>query len=292
MEKINNNLSIFLLFILGLIWGSSFLFIKFTVISLHPITAVLLRMSVATLCLFIYLKIKKISLPLKKKNIINYFYLAVLGNVLPFVLVSWAETTINTNLTGIIMGLMPITTVFLAYFLVKEEKINIYTFLGIFLGFTGLFFILNISSNNNVNFFSQIAVMIATVSFAIGTIYARKIPNFNPLYILTGSTYFAFFILIPLAFTFDNPLNASPTNQSIIFGIILGILNTAIGGLIFFKLIKLSGAAFTSTVNFLTPIVAVIWGYVFLNESLTLNQFFAFVFILLGIYLVKQSTNS
>ncbi len=81
-------------------------------------------------------------------------------------------------------------------------------------------------------------------------------------------------------------------NQSIIFGIILGILNTAIGGLIFFKLIKLSGAAFTSTVNFLTPIVAVIWGYVFLNESLTLNQFFAFVFILLGIYLVKQSTNS
>ena len=86
-------------------------------------------------------------------------------------------------------------------------------------------------------------------------------------------------------------MNASPTNQSIIFGIILGILNTAIGGLIFFKLIKLTGAAFTSTVNFITPFVAVIWGYVFLNESLNSNQILGFLFILLGIYLVKKSTD-
>ena len=113
-----------------------------------------------------------------------------------------------------------------------------------------------------------------------------------PIYILTGSTYFAFFILIPIAFIFNDPLNASPTNQSIIFGIILGILNTAIGGLIFFKLIKLSGAAFTSTVNFITPFIAVIWGYIFLNESLSLNQILGFIFILVGIYTVKESINS
>ena len=69
-------------------------------------------------------------------------------------------------------------------------------------------------------------------------------------------------------------------------------LNTAIGGLIFFKLIKLTGAAFTSTVNFITPFVAVIWGYVFLNESLNSNQILGFLFILFGIYLVKKSTNS
>ena len=68
MSQINKNtLAFLLLFFLGLIWGSSFLFIKFTVISMKPLTAVLLRMSVASLCLFIFLKIKKINLPLKKK---------------------------------------------------------------------------------------------------------------------------------------------------------------------------------------------------------------------------------
>ena len=79
-------------------------------------------------------------------------------------------------------------------------------------------------------------------------------------------------------------MNASPTNQSIIFGIILGILNTAIGGLIFFKLIKLTGAAFTSTVNFITPFIAVIWGYIFLNESLSSNQILGFLFIFVLVY--------
>ena len=287
-----NTLGFVLLFLLGLIWGSSFLFIKFTVLSLKPLTAVLLRMAVAVLCLFIYLKIKKIILPLKKKDVINYCAIAIFGNVLPFFLVSWAEILINTNITGIIMGLMPIVTVFLAYFLVKEEKINIYTFVGIFLGFCGLFFLLDIISNKNTNLLSQVAVIIGSISFAVATIYTRKIPNFNPLHILTGSTYFAFFILIPLVLFFDDPINVSATNQSIIFAIILGILNTAIGGLIFFKLIKLSGATFTSTVNFITPFVAVIWGYIFLNESLSPNQILGFIFILTGIYIVKKSTNS
>ena len=72
----------------------------------------------------------------------------------------------------------------------------------------------------------------------------------------------------------------------------LGILNTAIGGLIFFKLIKISGAAFTSTVNFITPFVAIIWGYIFLNETLSSNQILSFLLILTGIYLVKKSTNT
>ncbi len=287
-----NTLIFVLLFLLGLIWGSSFLFIKYTIFSLKPLTAVFLRMAVAALCLFIYLKIKNIILPLEKKDIVNYFAIAVFGNVLPFFLVNWAEISISTNVTGIIMGLMPITTVFLAYFLVKEEKINIYTFLGIFLGFCGLFFLLDIIANKNISFLPQIAVIISTISFALGTIYTRKIPNFNPLYILTGSTYFACLILIPLVFFFDGPLNVSATNQSIFFVIVLGILNTAIGGLIFFKLIKLSGAAFTSTVNFITPFVAVMWGYIFLNESLSANQILGFIFILTGIYIVKKSTNS
>ena len=293
MFQINKSvLSFILLFLLGLIWGSSFLFIKYSVLSLKPLTAVLLRMSVASLCLFGYLKIKKIILPIKKKDLINYFTIAILGNAFPFVLVSWAEISINTNVTGIIMGLMPITTVFLAYFFVKEEKINFYTFLGIFIGFLGLFFLLDVISNKNINLFPHYAVILGTISFAVATIYARKIPNFNPLYILTGSTYFACIILLPLVLIFEDPINASPTNQSIIFGIVLGILNTAIGGLIFFKLIKLTGAAFTSTVNFITPFVAVIWGYVFLNESLNSNQILGFLFILFGIYLVKKSTDS
>ena len=293
MYQINKSLlSFILLFLLGIIWGSSFLFIKFTVLSLKPLTAVLLRMTVAAFCLFIYLKIKKIKLPIKQNDIINYFAIAILGNAFPFFLVSWAEMSINTNVTGIIMGLMPITTVFLAYFFVKEEKINFYTFLGIFLGFIGLFFLLDIISNNNINLFPHYAVVLGTISFAIATIYARKIPNFNPLYLLTGSTYFACVILLPFVFFFEDPLNASPTNQSIIFGIILGVLNTAIGGLIFFKLIKLTGAAFTSTVNFITPFVAVIWGYIFLNEFLNFNQILGFFFIILGIYIVNKSTSS
>ena len=75
MLQINkNSLSFILLFLLGIIWGSSFLFIKFTVYSLQPLTAVLLRMAVASLCLLLYLKINKIVLPLKKRHNKLFFY--------------------------------------------------------------------------------------------------------------------------------------------------------------------------------------------------------------------------
>ena len=286
------NLSLILLLILGIIWGSSFLFIKLSVLSIPPVSSVLLRMSVASFCLFVFFLITKNVLPLDQKNIKDYLIIALLGNVIPFILVSWAETEINTNLTGIIMGLMPITTVLLAYFFVKEEKITIFTFIGVLLGFSGLFFLLDIKKNLNENLLSEYSVILATIAFASATVYARRIKFFQPLNILTGSTFFSTIILIPLVFFFEYPFLANPTNQSIFFTIILGVLNTAIGGFIFFRLIKLSGAAFTSTVNFITPFIAIIWGYIFLDEILNSNQFVGLALIMLGIYIVQKSTNT
>ena len=293
MKKLStSNLSLILLFILGLIWGSSFIFIKYSIYTITPITAVLLRIFVAALCLFIYFKYSKNFLPFTRKDIKDYLAIAILGNVFPFILVSWAEIKVSTNLTGIIMGLMPITTVMLAYFFVKEEKINTLTFLGVALGFFGLFFLLEIKNNINSNLLSELAIVLATFSFAAATVYARKIKKFNPLFILTGSTFFAFFILVPLAFLFENPLSLYPSNQSLFFVLILGILNTAIGGFLFFKLIKLSGASFTSTVNFITPFVAIIWGYIFLNETLSVLQLIGLLLVLSGIFLVQKSSNA
>jgi drug/metabolite transporter (DMT)-like permease len=292
MEQIKKkNLSLILLLILGLIWGSSFLFIKLSVDTISPITAVLLRMSVATICIIFYLIYIKKKIPFKNLNVKDYLIIAIFGNVLPFILVSWAEIKVNTNLTGIIMGLMPLTTVLLAYFFVKNERITIHTFLGVILGFLGLFFLLEIKNNLNNNLLSELAIVLATFSFATATVYARRIQKFQPLFVLSGSTFFAFLILLPLSFLFENPLSLDPSNQSLFFAFVLGILNTAIGGLIFFKLIKLSGASFTSTVNFLTPFVAIIWGYIFLNETLNINQLIGLFFIILGISLVHRSAN-
>lgn len=293
MGQINkNNLSLILLLVLGLIWGSSFIFIKFSIDTIRPITAVLFRMFVATICLVFYLTYIKKKIPFKNLNIKDYLIIAVFGNVIPFVLISWAEIKVNTNLTGIIMGLMPLITVLLTYFFVKTEKITIHTLLGVILGFFGLFFLLEIKNNQNGTLLSELAIVFGTFSFAIATVYARRIKKFQPLFILSGSTFFAFLILIPLSFIFENPLNLNPSSQSLFFAIVLGILNTAIGGLIFFKLIKLSGASFTSTVNFLTPFIAIIWGYIFLNETLNINQLIGIFFIILGISLVHKSTNA
>ena len=285
-------LSFILLFSLGFIWGSSFIFIKFVVNTITPITAVLIRMAVASMCLYLYLILTQKKLPMYTIDIKNYTILAIFGNVLPFVLVSWAEIKASTNLTGIIMGLMPITTVLLAFFFVKEEKISKFTFIGIIFGFVGLLFLLEINVNQNTNLFPHLAIVFGAFSFAVATVYARKIKKYNPLFIVSGSTFFAFIILIPLVFYLENPFILNPSTESIFFSIVLGILNTAIGGFIFFKLIQLSGASFTSTVNFITPFVAVLLGYFILNETLNFNQLCGFIFILFGIYVVQKSTNA
>ena len=189
------------------------------------------------------------------------------------------------------MGLMPILTVLLAFFFIKKEKITKFTFLGITLGFIGLLFLLEINVNQNTNLFPHLAIVFGAFSFAVATVYARKIKKYNPLFIVSGSTFFAFIILIPLVFYLENPFILNPSTESIFFSIVLGILNTAIGGFIFFKLIQLSGASFTSTVNFITPFIAVLLGYFILNETLNFHQLYGFIFILFGIYIVQKSTN-
>ena len=171
MKKLNKQtLSLVLLLVLGLIWGSSFIFIKYTIYTIPPISAVLLRMFVAAICLFVYIKVSKIELPYDKEAVKNYLVIAILGNALPFILVSWAEIKVTTNLTGIIMGLMPIATVLLAYFFVKEEKVSFLTMLGVVLGFFGLFFLLEIKGGLSGNLLSELAIVLGTLSFATATV--------------------------------------------------------------------------------------------------------------------------
>ena len=115
------------LFLLSGIWGSSFLFIKISVETIHPTLVTFSRLLIASIFLVIYLKTIKKQKLLIKGQISKIIIIAILGNVLPFNLISWSETKIDSVIAATLIGTMPLFTFLIAHFLNYDEKNQIFS---------------------------------------------------------------------------------------------------------------------------------------------------------------------
>jgi len=186
-----------LLFLLSAIWGSSFAFIKVGVASIPPLSMATLRLCIAGICLWLYIKYKNIELPRTWKHWFPFLVISVFGNAIPFSLINWGETTINSDLAAILIGTTPIFTIFFAHFLTKDEKLSNRKVCGILLGFLGIVILIGIDVIQGIykNFLSQMVIIISAASYAFAIVYARRIKKTSPLVITAASTIGAAYII-------------------------------------------------------------------------------------------------
>ena len=279
------------LFLLALIWGSSFILIKKSLIGLSPMQLGSLRIIITGFILFIagFNSLKNLS-----KNTIKWIALSgFLGTFFPAFLFAYAETEIDSAIASILNSIVPINTIlfgFLAFNIISTKR----QIIGVLIGFAGAILLISNGAaiNPNQNYWYAFLVIIATVMYAFNiNIIKRHLQNIPPLTIAVGNFIViivpAFLVLIYSGF-FTQPVLQGPNfSISIFYVFLLSLFGTAIAKVLFNNLVQISTPVFASSVTYIMPIVALFWGLLD-NEVFSFWQGIATLIILGGVYLANS----
>ena len=298
MKQINQPsiVSWILLFSLAIIWGVNFLFIKIAVTDVGPITNVFCRQLMASVILYICMRLTGNRIILTRTYLVFYVSIGALGSAIPFYLISDAERIIDAGIAGVLMSPMPLITLALSALILKDQNINlikVLSFILAALGLVVLFGFENLSKlggSNRVEFFSQIFVLLAAICYGVNSIVSKLVPKINFISLATGTTIASTIIISPFAFFYEPFWLESFTNPSLTAIIIQGLFATAIANLLFFKIIELQGPVFLSLINFMIPLIAYFSGVLFLNEIIRVNVLVSLAMILFALYLNHMSS--
>ena len=285
-----NSFDIFLLVLLGLIWGSSFFNIKIATYSYEPITLALVRVIFASIPLILLCKLKNIKIEAFSNEWKNYAIIGLCNITIPFILIAIGTSKINTYLAAMLMSTTPLSGTILAHFFTKNEKINIFKVIGILIGFSGILFLFldKIIINENNYIFALITILGSTF-YSIGGILTIQIKNKGNENVTTSTTIWSLIFLFPMAIILEKPWLANPTIESTMSLLYLGVVATGIAWLIRFRILSINGLVFQTQVAYLIPIFGVFFGYFLMNEVITWRVLISLSIIILGIYIVKKN---
>lgn len=288
----NNSATAWTLMIaLAFIWGSSFILMKRGLETYTPFQVGAIRMGISFICLLPFLVRAFRKVPRSKWKYL--FAAGWLGNGIPSILFPLAETHLNSALTGMLNSLTPLFTFLIgvSMFRMKFSQNKIY---GLFIGLIGACLLVagGDSSNAQSDLLFASAVILATLCYGISVnIIRSKLADVDSY---SNTAFALMFTGIPMAASLfftdfvSRTQTSSGAGMSMMYVAILAILGTALSTVLFNKLIKVSGALFATSVTYLIPVVAVLWGLAD-GESLSAMHFLGLSGALIGVYLINKS---
>ena len=281
---------IFLLLLLGVIWGSSFFNIKIASYSFEPLTLALVRVIFASIPLILLCWIKKIQIKAFSNNWKIYALIGGCNIAIPFTLIAIGTREVDSFLAAMLMSTTPISGSILAHFFTKNEKITFLKSIGIIIGFCGivfLFFDKLVVNESNIIF--ALIILIGSTFYSIGGILTLKIKNEGNENVTTSTIIWSVIILIPICFIIEEPLETVPTFNSTVSLLYLGIIATGAAWLLRFRILTVNGLVFQTQVAYIIPLVGVFFGYFLMDELITWRVIVSLFLIILGIYIVKKN---
>lgn len=277
-----------LLATLVVLWGSNFMFVKLGVATVPPATLAAGRLVVGAVVLVAVIRALGYRFPRPGPVWVSYTMLAVVGNSMPFWLISWGQQTIDSSLAGILMAIMPLATLVMAHLWVTGERLTRNRALGFVLGFVGIVVLVGPAALAGLGgsagrVLAQLAVLGGALCYASQSVLVRLILKGDVMVASAAIVAIGAAISLPIALVVDQPWNLSPSLTSIWAVIWMGIGPTAIATLAFIRLIGSAGPTFMSLVNYCVPVVAVFLGVVILGEAPNANAYTGLFLILTGI---------
>ena len=277
-----------IMLVLAVIWGGAFFFIGVAVRHVPPMTYVWLRVTIAAVALWIFVKARGGTLDLPRQVWGSIVLLAVLNNALPFTLFGWGQTHIASGLASILNATTPIWGVLVAHFFTVDERMNPRKIAGVLLGFGGVATMIGPSLLSDIgsSALAQLACVGAALSYAFAGVWARRFKRLgiSPLSITTGQLTAAAVVMLPVSMIAEHPwTTALPPVSAWAAITALAVLCTAFGYVLYFKLIDGAGATNAMLVTLLVPPVAILLGGLFLGETLAPQDFAGLALIALGL---------
>ena len=271
---------------LAAVWGGSFFFAEIALQAVPPLTIALHRVAWALPVLFLVIRLRGIALPRSPRIWAAYLVMGALNNAIPFSLIFWGQTRIDSGLASILNGTTAVFGAVVAGLLLADEPLTPRKITGALFGLAGVAAIMGpgVLTGLDPTNLAQLAVLGAALSYALASVWGRAMlsgpsPEINALGMLTGSTV----LMIPVVLLDDGPPQlALPAH---VWAALLGLstLSTALAYLLYFGILKRAGAANLMLVTLMIPPVAVTLGAAGLGERLSPGAFAGFGLIALGL---------
>jgi drug/metabolite transporter (DMT)-like permease len=279
-----------LLLLLALLWGGSFFFGKVALAAITPLTLVVLRTGLAALALLIYLTVSGQVLPGSLAAWRGFLVMGLLNNAIPFALVNWGQTQIDSGLSAILNATAPLLTVLLAHLVTRDERLTGNRLAGVLLGFAGVVVMIGPGALGGFGLagLGKLAVLAAAASYACAGLYGRRLAGLKPVVAAAGMLIASTLLMLPVALFVDGPfagnLPALPTIWAAVGA--LALLSTALAYIVYFRILATAGATNLLLVTFLIPVSALLLGGLVLGERPDGTAFAGMALIFLGLVAV------
>ncbi len=277
--------------LLGLvaIWGTAFLFIDLSVETLPPGTLVAARVSIAAVVLVLAVRFLGLEMPAPGVLWLRFLLLACVGNAIPFFAISWGQQRVPSGLAGILMAVMPLTTLLLAHFFVPGERMTSRRTTGFVMGFAGVVVLTGPDALSRLggapsDLVFQLAVLSGALCYAINTILAGRMPVMHPIVSAACVMLMASAVMLPFSFWVDRPWRLTPSGLSLASVVWLGLVPTGAATVLYFRIVSSAGPTFLSLMNYLIPGVALATGVVIAGEPFEWHVVGALTLILAGLF--------
>ena len=279
----------FLVILLGVFWGASFLFVEILLEYVTPFVVVYLRVAIASALLLIYILIRNIKFQFSRGDLFNLFVMGLLNNILPFLLIAYGQQSITGGLASILNVNTSFMTILLVALFIPNEKLNFHRTIGVLIGILGVILAVDYQNIFQINNDSvgQYLILLATISYSFAGIWAKlKLQNLPPVVsaagMLTMSTIFLSPYILSTHFEELSSLNLDTLKYALGFALIC----TVFAYFIYFKILESTGAGNLLICTIIIPPSSIILNSIFICEVINTNEILGLLVIIVGLLVI------
>ncbi len=282
-----------LLLALVAMWGTSFLANKVAVAELSPLSVVAARMAIAGVVLVVVVVWLRRTMGRGRRRWLWFLVLAVVGNVAPFLLITWGQQRIDAGMAGMLMAVMPLMTLILAHRYVEGERLTGRRLAGFLTGLIGVAVLLGpdvelAAGDVSSALIAKLAVLAGALCYAANAILARHRPPGDALSAAAAVSLVAALLLAPATVAWGEPFATRLSPAAVASVLFLGLIATALATVVYFRIIAIAGPTFLSFINYLIPLWAVAAGAIVLGERPHPRSLLALALVLAGIAVAES----
>jgi drug/metabolite transporter (DMT)-like permease len=287
----NRALTFCLIMLLGLLWGMTYALNKVALTSIPPLTLVTARVVIAATALWIVVGLRRCERPAWRRVGWTMIVQGCLACLIPYALIAISQQTVDSALAAILNSSAPLLVCLIRAGWPGREPLTAEHWLGSMLGLAGVVLIMGIGTLAGLgqSLAGQAAILVATAASAVGVVYGRRLDHLAPEVSAVGTLTAAALLLVPLCLSLEAPLRSTPSWTALAALLLNALGATALGFVVYFRLMRTVGSFGTASVGFLKPVVGVLIGCAVLAEPLTIEMALGLLAILVGLVVIHDA---
>jgi drug/metabolite transporter (DMT)-like permease len=274
-----------LLLALACCWSSTYPLTKIGLESIPPVTFISARSLIAALFLLAVLRARRIPMPTEARAWKLFAFQQTINSTVPFLIITWAQQYVPAASTVVLASTTPIFAFVITWGFTRHEPATLLKLAGAVLGLAGTAVIIGLDALGGLGreIFAEIAILLATVSFACATIFGLRLSGYDPTVIAAGSLLFGGLVLLPFAILFEHPWTLHPTTQALAATAAMGIFSSALGLMLFYMCLTRLGTLTTNAQGYLRIPIGVALSVILLGEPVPSNLALGLVLVMAGV---------